>query len=289
MPRVPRLNKVIELLERKQPVFCAAVARNGDFEQLAGLSEGDFDMVIVEMEHQGFDLPTLRHSLQHLLSRRRIASKASLQPDVVPFVRVAPNAREQNEWVIKQTLALGVYGLVLPHLDTVEGAASAVRAARYPQAHAAADLEPQGVRGWWPWSAARYWGISADEYYDAADLWPIDPDGELLLLGIVESARGVANLREILSQVKWIGAIWAGSGDLAVSLGYRGDTDHPEVERAVQQILTTCREFGVPCGGLASRAFPVETRLEQDFGLIVLPPEARAELKRGRQLAGRAG
>ena len=106
MPRVPRLNKVIELLERKQPVFCAAVARNGDFEQLAGLSEADFDMVIVEMEHQGFDMPTLRHSLQHLLSRARMASKASLQPDVVPFVRVAPNAREQNEWVIKQTLDL---------------------------------------------------------------------------------------------------------------------------------------------------------------------------------------
>ena len=74
MPRSPRLNRVIELLERHEPVFCAAVARNGDFEQLAGLSESAFDMVIVETEHQGFDLPTLRHSLQHLLSRRRIAS-----------------------------------------------------------------------------------------------------------------------------------------------------------------------------------------------------------------------
>jgi 4-hydroxy-2-oxoheptanedioate aldolase len=162
-----------------------------------------------------------------------------------------------------------------------------VRAARYPQPAGAPDLEPRGERGWRPWIAARYWGLGPDAYYDAADLWPLDPGGELLLLGIVENARGVANLRDILREARGIGAIWAGSGDLSVSLGYRGDTDHPEVERAVQQILATCKEFGVPCAGLASRGFPVEVRLEQGFQLIVLPPGARAELERGRRAAGR--
>jgi len=153
LPRAPRLNKVIQLLEQERTVFCAAVVPNGDFEQLSSIAISDFDMVMIETEHQGFDPPTLRHSLQTLLSRRHIAEKGSLQPDVVPFVRIPPYAREQNQWVIKQTLDAGPYGLVLPHLDSVEGAAAAVRAARYPQAAGARDREPEGERGWWPRSS----------------------------------------------------------------------------------------------------------------------------------------
>ena len=80
MPRGARLNKVIELLEGGRPVFCAAVAQNGDWDGLAQLALSDFDMVIVETEHQGFDLPLLRHSLQHLLHRGRIAAKGSVPP-----------------------------------------------------------------------------------------------------------------------------------------------------------------------------------------------------------------
>jgi 4-hydroxy-2-oxoheptanedioate aldolase len=287
LPRTPRLNKVIELLTREQPVFCAAVVPNGDYEQLTSIATSDFDMVMIETEHQGFDPPTLRHSLQTLLSRKHIAAKGSLQPDVVPFVRIPPYAREQNQWVIKQTLDLGPYGLVLPHVDSVEGAAAAVRAARYPQAVGAPDREPAGERGWWPFVAAHYWGVSAEEYLDAADLWPLDPDGELLLLGIVENVRGVENLRDILREVKGIGAIWVGPGDLSVSMGRRGDIDHPEVEAAVQQVLATCKEFGVPCAGVAGRNADAARRLEQGFRMIVLTPGAREELARGRQAAGR--
>ncbi len=39
--------------------------------------------------------------------------------------------------------------------------------------------------------ALRFWGLNAQEYYDVADVWPLDPDGEVLLLGIVEEAQGV--------------------------------------------------------------------------------------------------
>lgn len=287
MPRKPRLNKVIELLERKEPVFCAAVVPNGDTEQLTAMAASDFDMVMVETEHQGFDTTTLRQSLQFLLDRRRIAEKGNLQPDVVPFVRIAPYAREQNQWVIKQTLDAGAYGLVLPHIDSVEGAAAAVRAARYPQAQGAPDREPAGERGWWPWTAAQYWGVSAEEYYEAADLWPLDPDGELLLLGIVENVRGVENLPDILREVQGIGAIWAGPGDLSVSMGHRGDIAHPEVEEAVLRVLATCQEFGVPCAGLVGPTADAARRIEQGFQMLVLPPVARAELERGRLAAGR--
>lgn len=283
MARGARLNKVIERLEGRQPVFCAAVAQNGDWDGLAQLALSDFDMLIVETEHQGFDLPLLRHSLQHLLHRGRIAAKGSLQPDVVPFVRIPPYARERNQWVIKQTLDAGAYGLVLPHLDSVEAAQSAVRSARYPQARGAADAEPAGERGWWPWAAAHYWGISGEAYYDAADLWPLDPDGELLLMGIVENAEGLRALPEIVKQVRGIGAIWIGPGDLSVSLGYRGDLEHPEVEAAVQQARQVCKQAGVPVGAVAGRKHDAIQRLEQGFDIVVLPPSGSAELARARQ------
>jgi 4-hydroxy-2-oxoheptanedioate aldolase len=90
--------------------------------------------------------------LQYFLNRQRLVEQGTLQPDVVPFVHIPPNAREAggNQWVIKQTLDTGVYGLVLPHLNTVEDAQAAVMATRYSQVPGVPDCEPQGQRGWWP-------------------------------------------------------------------------------------------------------------------------------------------
>jgi len=278
-----RLNKVVELLAAGEPVFCGAVAQNGDYDQIAALAKSDFDMLILEMEHRGFDPMTLRHSLQYMLDRGQIAASGSLQPEVTPFVRIPPYARERNQWVIKQTLDAGAYGLVLPHLDSVEGAAAAVRSARYPQGRGVADFEPAGERGWWPWGAAEYWGISPEDYYERADLWPLDPNGELLLMGIIENERGVENIREILEQVKGIGAIWVGSGDLSVSMGLRGDLEHPDVEAAGLQVLAACKDFGVPCGAVAGQRYDAKYRLEQGFQIIVLAVQALADLRRARE------
>ena len=69
------------------------------------MADADYDAVIIEMEHEGFSFTTLRTSLQVLLNRKRIAENGNLQPDVVPMVRIPPNARERNQWVIKQALA----------------------------------------------------------------------------------------------------------------------------------------------------------------------------------------
>ena len=97
------------------------------------VADSDYDMVIIEMEHEGLSFNNLRASLQFLLNRKKIAEGGGLQADPAPLVRIPPNSREQNQWVIKQALDTGVYGLVLPHLNTVEEAKAAVAAARYPQ------------------------------------------------------------------------------------------------------------------------------------------------------------
>src|SRR5437879_13448587 len=126
-----RFNKIIELLEGGQTVFSCGTIPNGNYDEIMALSRSAYDMIILETEHLGFDFPTLRHSLQYLVNRKRIAEKGNLQPDVIPLVRIPPYTRERNEWVIKQTLDAGRFGLVLPHFDSVEGARIAVQVARY--------------------------------------------------------------------------------------------------------------------------------------------------------------
>src|SRR6516164_7886340 len=143
-----RYNKIIDLLERGKPVFSTSTVPNGSLDDLTYIADADYDAVTIEMEHEGFSFTTLRTSLQALLSRKRIAEKGNLQPDVVPMVRIPPNARERNQWVIKQALDTGVYGPVLPHLNTVEDAQAAVAAARYPQVPGVQDFAPAGERGW---------------------------------------------------------------------------------------------------------------------------------------------
>ena len=253
-----RLNKVIDLLKRGQPVFSYGTVMNGNFDELMAISRADYDMAIIETEHQGFDFATLRNSLQYLVNRKRIAEKGNLQPDVVPFVRLPPYTREygSNQWVIKQTLDLGPYGLVLPHLDSVEGAQAAVQAARYPQLPGAADAEPEGLRGWWPPLAPHYWGLDAQEYYDAADVWPLDPDGELLLMGIVENVSGVKNLRDIPAPGQ---RARGGVGRTGRSVGVHGQTRQfgasrrgggpAQYSRHLQGIRCTVRGWRQPqCG-----------------------------------------
>ncbi|MDP3140005.1 MAG: aldolase/citrate lyase family protein [Burkholderiaceae bacterium] len=280
-----RLNKVIELLAAGKVVFGGAFASTGNMDDPLAYADLRYDFVIFEMEHEGFDLPGLRLSLQFLLDRKRIAKTGSLQPDIVPMVRIPPNARENNQWIVKQALDAGVYGIVLPHLDSVDQAKAAVVAARYPQATGVADRLPIGERGLWQRIAPRYWGLSPAEYYDRADIWPLDPEGELFLMPIVEGIKGIENLGDILREVKGISAIWAGSADLSAELGARGDIHHASVEDGLQKILATCKAFDVPCAVYASAA-DVEKRVEQGFRIIISSPSrVDPALKLGRAAA----
>ena len=179
------------------------------------------------MEHEGFSFTTLRTSLQVLLNRKRIAEKGNLQPDVVPMVRIPPNARERNQWVIKQALDTGVYGVVLPHLSKWRTPKPRSRAGT--QVPGVPDFAPAGERGWGNRIASRYWGLSPQT--GPRRRRRLDPEGNILLMGIVEEAEGVQNIRDILRQVRGIGAIWAGPGDMSVSMGLRGQASHPAVQK----------------------------------------------------------
>lgn len=263
-----RRNQVIQKLIDGETVLSTIPIGSANFNDMIQLAESNFDMVMVEMEHSGFDFQNLRTSFQYLISRRKVIEKG-IVVDPTPFVRLPANTREKNEWIIKQALDAGAMGLVLPHFDTVEGAQAAVNAARYPAARGSdRHPDPAGVRGF-DFGAAQYWGMGAFEYVDAAGIWPLDPDGEIILMGIVETVAGVKALPDILSKVKGVGAVWAGQGDLSISMGLR-DVAHPEVELELLKILKIANEHGVACATAVTGAADAAKRIDQGFQIVLI-------------------
>jgi 4-hydroxy-2-oxoheptanedioate aldolase len=97
----------------------------------------------------------------------------------------------------------------------------------------------------------------------------------------------VKNIRDIVGRARGIGAIWAGSGDMSVSMGLRGEASHPAVQENVLRVLAACKEFNVPCATVASAA-DVAMRLEQGFRIIMTAPvRSTPGLAEGRRLAAR--
>ena len=121
--------------------------------------------------------------------------------------------------------------------------------------------------------APAYWGMSEAEYKNRADLWPLNPEGELVNWTIVESKEGLAHVREIAA-VKGIGVLWPGAGTLRgvfTTTNAAGERmfDAEGWEGAIQQVLAACKEFHVPCGYPAN-ASDIETRMKQGFSVFVM-------------------
>src|ERR1700756_4373538 len=216
-PQMGRLNGVIRAFEQGQTALAAfSIA---EIDSALAFSVARYDAIVFEMEHNPWDARTLRDCLQYMLNRRQIVDAGSIAPSVTPFVRIPPNGDEKNQWLAKQALDLGAYGIVWPHISTVEQAYNAVASCRYPRLKTAQLSEPAGIRGDAPVAAARYWGLTQQEYYRKADVWPLNSQGEILVVLMIEDTPGIANLNDILKQVPGVGMILIGEGDLSQELG----------------------------------------------------------------------
>jgi 4-hydroxy-2-oxoheptanedioate aldolase len=283
---VTRLNGAIAALEQGTPAF--VTFSPSEIGQAQAVADAKYDGVVFEMEHGPYDIRVLRDCLQYMLNRKQIVQSGSLAPAVTPFVRIPPNGGEHSQWIAKQVLDSGVYGVVWPHVSTVEDARNAVVACRYPRPSSAPRYEPAGQRGDAPAAAARYWGLSQQEYYARADVWPLAPDGEILVVVMCEEARAIDNLPDILRQVPGIGVVLIGEGDLSQDLGYPRQYEHPTVAAAIARILSICKQAGVPCGHPHVDAGNVERLLEMGFSWLMASPERSFKaLELGRKTAGR--
>jgi 4-hydroxy-2-oxoheptanedioate aldolase len=284
---IPRLNGAIKALENGKPAFVTFSVP--EISAAQALNAAPYDGVAFELEHNPYDIRALRYCLQFMLDRRQIATSGTLAPAVTPLVRIPANGGEMNQWLAKQVLELGVYGVIWPHVSTVEEARNAVASCRYPRPSSAPRFEPAGQRGDGPRHAARYWGLSQQDYYTRADVWPLDSSGEILVGIMCEEARAIQNLPAMLEQVPGIGVVIIGEGDLSQDLGFPRQYNHPTVASAIADILAVCKHYDVVCGHPHVDETNVDALIEQGFRwLMPAPVHSYAGLERGLKASGRS-
>jgi 4-hydroxy-2-oxoheptanedioate aldolase len=224
--RPKRINKAIELLSQGQPIYYTGSheGTEGSFAQGVKDAQTWADYISYDMEHAPFDVKGLADYMRGLVKGGPTRS-GHRTPAVI--VNVPVNGTDEmtiraNAWMFHQVLATGVHGILLCHADTPGAVKAFVEAVRLPNHKQGLDRGinegRRGVHG--ASTAAAVWGISADEYLDKADAWPLNPDGELLLGLKLEDKYALANAEE---NVKIPGIAFAewGPGDMALSLGVR--------------------------------------------------------------------
>jgi 4-hydroxy-2-oxoheptanedioate aldolase len=262
---VKHLNPVIEKLAAGKP-FIGFQTGDLSLENARSLARADIDYVYLEMEHGPMDFEGLHRFSVGMIDKAAILKKGNAQPNVAIFARFAPYGREQAQWVAKQALDIGLMGVIFNGIDNAEQALLAVRNMRYPQRKTSKYQDPPGLRGYAPGMAVWQWGVSAAEYERRADLWPLNPDGDLLAIMMIETTEGLKNADAIAS-VPGVGAIFVGAGgDLHQYLGVEADA--PEVEQAFQTILRACLAHNVACGITALNGQAVARRLAEGWKMI---------------------
>ena len=201
---------------------------------------------------------------------------------VVKMNEIAGNANAGAN--ISRQLNMGVTGIMFVSAESAEEVQTGINAMRFKSK---GGTRPDHVG-----NAPAFWGMSEKEYKEKADLWPLNPNGELVNWTIVESKAGLEKVREIAA-VKGIGVLWPGAGTLRGLFSTQQPDgtrklDEAAWEAAIQKVLAACKEFNVACGYPAS-ATDIELRMKQGFSVFVMnwgDPGFKA-IEIGKNAAGR--
>jgi 4-hydroxy-2-oxoheptanedioate aldolase len=244
------VNRVIDMWLKKQPVYYAQLSAGG-YEDGKKMAATKADYITYEMEHGALDFKELREFMRGLLEAgpTRTGHKT---PAVIVTLPIAgtTDALRANAWMIQQTLAAGVHGILLCNAESPEAARLMIEAARYPFAPRVEGLA-QGTRGNGSQGyAARMWGITPDEYMRIAEPWPLNPDGELLFGLKIENPRADANV-ETSVRVPGIAFAEWGPGDHGFYImgrpgTYKGGGEAaPQMAAVRRRVLNATKAAGI--------------------------------------------
>jgi 4-hydroxy-2-oxoheptanedioate aldolase len=220
-----RINRIIDMWLKNQPVYYAQVeaggyeeAKVGMYEMGKRMSATKADYITYEMEHGAFDFRDLRDFMRGLVDAGATRTGHRTPAVIVTLpLQGTPDVIRANGWVIQQTLAAGVHGILLCNAESAEAVRLMIEAARYPFAPRVGGLA-QGTRGSGSQNfASQIWGVPANEYVRYADPWPLNPDGEMIFGVKIENPRATANVETIVRVPGVAFAEW-GPGDNAFYL-----------------------------------------------------------------------
>jgi 4-hydroxy-2-oxoheptanedioate aldolase len=247
-----RINRIIDMWLKKQPVYYAQIS-GGGYEEGKRMAATKADYITYEMEHGPLDFKELRDFMRALVEAgpTRTGHKTPAVIVTLPISGV-PDAVRANAWMIQQTLAAGVHGILLCNAESPEAARLMIEAARYPFAPQVAGLS-QGTRGNGSQSfAATVWGVNGNEYMRRAEPWPMNPDGELLFGLKIENPRADANV-DALVRVPGIAFAEWGPGDHGFFMlgrpgtypAAQGGQNAPNMTAVRKRVLDATKSAGV--------------------------------------------
>lgn len=244
-----RINKSIELFERGQPIYYAAAY--GGYDQGMRMADTWADYIVYNMEHQPLDFAALREFMRGLVDAGPTPSghRTPAVIVVLPLLGLDEETVKAGGWMVEQALAQGVHGVHLARARDPDAVKRFVQAARYPIHKQAIDLVGEGLRGWGSHLfAAWVWGLEPEVYLKKADVWPLNPEGEIMLGVKLEDQQALANAAVTLA-VPGLAFAEHGPRDMGLSYGYlEGRADPPvppEVSAAGDLVLSIAKENGL--------------------------------------------
>lgn len=201
------------------------------------LTQLDFDFGILEHEHAPNDIETLANLLRGC---------ETIDGDLDVLVRLAWN----DPAVIKRTLDLGVQGVIVPMIETAEGAREAVAAAKYP---------PEGRRGV-AGSRANAHGLETESGVAHAN-------EHTIVIAQIETEKGVENA-DAISAVEGLDGVFIGPADLSATVAQYGEWDDATFEAAIERIVAAAHDSGTAVGTVGAGE-SIRSRVRWDVDFIV--------------------
>lgn len=163
-------------------------------------------------------------------------------------VRVAAN----DPTAIGHALDAGARGIVVPLVNTAADAAAVVRSAKYP---------PHGVRSYGPMRS----GLRVGPV-------PAQADEQTVVLAMIETADGLANVEEIAA-TPGLDGLYVGPSDLSIGLGgaFPGDPAvQGEFDAALTRVLAVCAATGIAAGIHTPHGDVARQRIEAGWTFVTV-------------------
>lgn len=247
-----KTNPVKERLRQGKPSFGTWLSL-GNLHATRVLARSGFEWLTLDIEHSAFDW-----------SHAATIFAAVADAGCVPLARVP----EGDHYCIKRVLDAGAWGIVVPMVDTVQQAKTAIAAAKYP---------PVGNRSVGGGMHALNFAATAGEYYQRAN-------DEILVVLQTESPTGVENAEAIYG-LPGCDAVFIGPNDLRFNMRAPDGTmpSDEEHEAMIQRVIEIGKRVGTPTGIHAMDPESALKRAEQGMQFLAVGSDLRmlsAEVQR---------
>ncbi len=314
-PGTERLNPMIVLLEQGLPVFGVthpaisarrgggrrgrergAVNRGGEATApqaqpqpqpiLADVARATVANKLSDFEYSSYS-PTSAERFMGYMAAMLAAGGSMRDHAYISKIPIIHGDEERATARIVDQLNAGHAGIMMQEVESAAEVRQAIAAMRFRSKGGTRPEEGTGL-------AAAYWGMTPEEYLERADVWPLNPNGELVLWGIVESREGIANVREIAA-VPGISSLIVGAGTLGGVFSTRNADgervrDQEGFDAGVAAILAACKEFEVACSYPANNTADIERLMGMGFEVFTMQrrnEEAFEAVRTGRRSSGR--